>query len=519
MARRPNKLIPDSFTAVPSQVTPATARVVDAFEGVDAIGVLVHTDGPVDPTLGLSREALVRSGFSADVGSALVLAREDTPVLVAVGGGAYDAQDAATLRDAAAAFARAAATSARVGLRVAGLGAVPPAAAARTLTEGVVLARYRYSELQSAPKDVPLVELQLLLPGADATQAADGVADGLVTARAGAVARDLVNTPAAHLTAADLADAAVELGRRHGFDVEVFGPQQLVQMGCGGLLGVNRGSVEEPRLIKLVYRPEGEPSGHLALVGKGIMFDSGGINLKPSDPMHLLMKMDMGGAGAIVGAFTGLRDLHVPCRVTAFLACTDNVPSGSAYVLGDVLHTRAGITIEVRNTDAEGRLVMSDAFALAVEEQPSAVVSIATLTGAALAALGPAMAATLGNHQGVVDQVRTAAAATAEAVWQLPLERSYRKQLDSDIADIANLGGPYAGAITAALFLDEFVGGLPWAHVDMCGPMQVGADESWRSKGATGYGARLLLELARTFTPPGASTPGASTASDAKAHA
>lgn len=509
MARRPNKLIPDSFTAVPSQVAPPRARVVgaaDDLEGVDALGVLVHTDAPVDPALGLTRPALERAGFTGEVGSALVVPRADAPLLVAVGAGALADQDAASLRDAAAAFARAAASAPHLRLHVPALGDVAPAAAARALTEGAVLARYRYSELQSAPKHVALVDLQLVLLGVDESEAATGAREGLVTARAAQVARDLVNTPAAHLTAADLADAAVELGRAHGFDVEVFGPEQLVQMGCGGLLGVNRGSVEEPRMVKLVYTPEGEPAGHLALVGKGITYDSGGISLKPSDPMHLLMKMDMGGAGAIVGAFTGLRDLHVPSRVTAFLACTDNVPSGSAYVLGDVLHTRSGTTVEVRNTDAEGRLVMSDAFALAVEEQPSAVVSIATLTGAALAALGPAMAATLGNDQSVVEQVKTAAAATAERVWQLPLERSYRKQLDSDIADIANLGGPHAGTITAALFLDEFVGGLPWAHLDMCGPMQADADESWRSKGATGYGARLLLELARTFTPPGGST-------------
>ena len=291
----------------------------------------------------------------------------------------------------------------------------------------------------------------------------------------------------------------MELGRRYGFDVEVHDQEDLIAMGCGGLLGVNRGSAEEARLVKLVHDPAPGVARSLTLVGKGITYDSGGISLKPSDPMHLLMKMDMGGAAAILGAFTALAERGVRARVTGYLACTDNVPSGSAYVLGDVLHARGGTTVEVRNTDAEGRLAMSDALVLAAEEEPSAIVTVATLTGAALAALGSAMAVTIGNDQALVDRVRAAADATDERVWQLPLERRYRTQLDSDIADIANLGGPHAGAITAALFLEHFVAGRPWAHLDICGPMQSEADDGWRPKGATGYGARLLLELAAAF--------------------
>jgi leucyl aminopeptidase len=273
-------------------------------------------------------------------------------------------------------------------------------------------------------------------------------------------------------------------------------------MGCGGLLGVNMGSVEEPRLVKLDYVPGGSPAGHLAMVGKGITYDSGGISLKPSDPMHLLMKMDMGGAAAVLGAFTGLRDLGVGARVTGYLSCTDNMPSGTAYMLGDVLRIRGGTTVEVKNTDAEGRLVMADAIVLAKEDSPAAIVDVATLTGAALTSLGPSLAALIGNHDGMVEQLKEASAATDELVWQLPLEKRYRKLLDSEIADISNLGGPHAGTITAALFLAEFVGDTPWAHVDIAGTMQVDADESWRSKGATGFGARLLLEVARAFRVP-----------------
>ena len=194
--------------------------------------------------------------------------------------------------------------------------------------------------------------------------------------------------------------------------------------------------------------------------------------------------------------------LDCPTTVTGYLMCTDNMPSGSAMKMGDVLRMRGGKTVEVQNTDAEGRLVMADALVLATEnDQPDAIVDIATLTGAALRALGPRMAVVIGNEQALVDQVVDAAQRTDERVWQLPLERSYRRQLNSEIADIANMGGESAGAITAALFLEEFVAGRPWAHLDIAGTMSVPADDGWRSWGATGFGARLLLDLAMRFQP------------------
>ena len=217
--------------------------------------------------------------------------------------------------------------------------------------------------------------------------------------------------------------------------------------------------------------------------------------------MHLLMKHDMAGAGAILGAMSVLAALDCPTTVTGYLMCTDNMPSGSAMKMGDVLRMHGGKTVEVQNTDAEGRLVMADALVLATEnDHPDAIVDIATLTGAALRALGPRMAALLGNNQPLVDQVIAAANRTDERVWQLPLERRYRRQLNSEIADLKNMGDDAnAGAITAALFLEEFVDGRPWAHLDIAGTTSVGADDGWRSWGATGFGARLLLDLAMTF--------------------
>jgi leucyl aminopeptidase len=214
------------------------------------------------------------------------------------------------------------------------------------------------------------------------------------------------------------------------------------------------------------------------------------------------MKNDMSGAAAILAAMAELGDLGCTAQVTGWLMCTDNMPSGTALALGDVITMRGGTTVEVINTDAEGRLVMADALVLATEEPNDAIVDIATLTGACMRALGTQVAGVMGSNQGLVDQIRTAADLTDEPVWQLPLDKRYRKELDSAVADLKNLGGANAGAITAALFLAEFVGDVPWAHIDIAGTAQSGGDAGWQTAGCTGFGARLLAELAVHFAAP-----------------
>ena len=232
------------------------------------------------------------------------------------------------------------------------------------------------------------------------------------------------------------------------------------------------------------------------------MYDSGGISLKPSNAFHQVMKMDMSGAAAVFATMFGLPDLRGRNKVTAFLMCTDNMPSGSALKLGDVLTMRNGKTVEIHNTDAEGRLVLADGLSLAVEEEPDAIIDIATLTGSALGALGQEIAAVLSNAQALCDVVRDASTRVDEPTWQLPLEAErYRKLLDSVVADMRNIGGPYGGTITASIFLSEFVGDVPWAHLDIAGPMQVDADNGIYAKGATGFGTRLLIDLATGFRP------------------
>ncbi|GIG22827.1 putative cytosol aminopeptidase [Cellulomonas chitinilytica] len=464
--------------------------------GVRALGVAVPATGAVPEAVGLSREGLAAWGFTGKAGSTFTVARPDTPV-VAVGVGAPDDVTTAVLRDAAAAFGRAAA---REAVLVTDLAAVPAsdgdtAAAAQAVVEGVLLGRYRYDVLRSSSDAVAVSEVVLVVDG-DVADAQQGAERGLVLARAAALSRDLAGTPAGHLTAPGLADVATRLAAATGLQIEVHDKAALVELGCGGLLGVNAGSVEEPRMIVLRYVPDSGADGHLGFVGKGITYDSGGISLKPSNAMHAAMKMDMSGAGAVLAAMTVLRELAVPVRVSAYLACTDNMPSGSATKLGDVLTTRSGRTIEVVNTDAEGRLVMADAIALAREAGVDAIVDIATLTGACLAALGPLSAGLIGNDDTMAEVVEAAAERTDERVWRLPLDRRYRPWMESEVADIKNLGGEFAGAITAALFLAEWVGDVPWAHLDIAGPMRSEKDDAWRTKGATGYGARLLAEVA-----------------------
>jgi leucyl aminopeptidase len=253
-------------------------------------------------------------------------------------------------------------------------------------------------------------------------------------------------------------------------------------------------------VVKLVWAPAGATK-KVVLVGKGVMYDSGGISLKPSDASHASMKMDMSGAAAVLGAMSALRALKVKTHVTAYLMCTDNLPSGSAMKLGDVLTFRNGKTAEIHNTDAEGRLILADGLSLGAETKPDAMVDIATLTGACIGALGKKMAGVLGNEQGVVDQLLASSRRTDELLWQLPLFGDYRGLLDSNVADMKNVGGPFGGAITAALFLNEFTGGVPWAHLDIAGPMESDGDNGWLNRGATAFGTRLLIDFVANFQP------------------
>jgi leucyl aminopeptidase len=469
-------------------------------------GVAVKPSGPVPRQVGLPRTRLAALGFEAKPGQTLVAPGKDGAIVVAVG--VPEQPTPGELRDAAAAVVRAVPKVAHVATNLVDAVTGTTAeitAAAQAVTEGALLAGYRYAGLKNDPSAAGTLRQVTLVAGPkSATAVSAGAARAEATARAAAVARELANTPASHLTARRIAELAVSLGTQHGLTVEVFNKDQLAELGCGGILGVNAGSTEPPRMVKLTYTPRGAAKGkaaQIALVGKGVMYDSGGLSLKPTNPMSAMMKMDMSGAAAVLATMTALADLKCPNRVTGWMMCTDNMPSGSAVKLGDVLRMRNGKTVEIHNTDAEGRLILADGLALAAEAAPDAIVDIATLTGSALASLGEGYAALFGSDPALIEQVRSSAATTDEPVWELPLARDkYRTQLDSTVADMKNVGGSYGGAILAAIFLSEFVGDAAWAHLDIAATMNSDADRGWKSKGATGFGTRLLIDLVTSYT-------------------
>jgi leucyl aminopeptidase len=494
----------DDFDPIPStrhRVPVRVASLRQAEEAADALAVPVALGKEPPDELGTGAAGLASAGFTGERGQALVRTQDEGPVRVAVGTGAPDRIDATLARDLAAEFARAVPWHRRLAIEVPSrdLG-ISRAEFAQAVTEGVLLARWRYFVGKDADR-APLESLLVVAPDEDAEEIGRGVERGRIIAEAYCLGRDLANCPATTLSAVRMAEVAQEVGPPAGLVVEVFDKDQLIELGCGGLLGVNRGSVEPPRMIRLRYQPE-NPTGRIALVGKGVMYDSGGISLKPSDESHAQMKNDMTGAAAVLASMTALRALGCTAAVTGYLMCTDNMPSGSAMKLGDVLRMRNGTTVEVLNTDAEGRLVMADALALATEEPVDAIVDIATLTGACLRTFGVEIAGVMGNNPAVVEQLRRAGDVVDEPVWELPLHRPYRSQLDSTIADLTNMGGVNAGSITAALFLEEFVDGRPWAHVDIAGTAQLPAPRTWRNKGATGFGTKLLIEFALGFARP-----------------
>jgi leucyl aminopeptidase len=454
------------------------------------LGLGVFTDGAVPRQLGLGRKALAALGFEGKVGQALVVP-SDRGVVIAIGLGEPKKVTVSSLRKSAAALARAAQKQTTVTTNLVDLSGLAAATAAQSVVEGMGLALYRFNDVRSK-KDVPKLDTVTLVADVAAIAVERGIRRGQTLVEAVSLARDLSNMPPNLLNAADMAAKAIELSSPE-LTVEVWGKDRLKAERCNGILAVNAGSVAEPALIRMSYRPKGATKT-IGLVGKGITFDSGGLSLKPSNGMDG-MKMDMSGAGSMMAVMSALPALKPKVNVEAWLCCTDNLPSGSAMKVSDVITYRNGKTAEVMNTDAEGRLVLADGLVLADEMKVDAVIDMCTLTGACMVALGTKISALVGNNDALIERVKTAAANTDEPVWQLPLAHEYRKQLDSPVADMKNIGGPNGGVITAALFLNEFVGSTPWAHLDIAGKESVDADEDWKVRGATGYGVRMLVDL------------------------
>lgn len=323
------------------------------------------------------------------------------------------------------------------------------------------------------------------------------LAEGEILGECINLARRLVNEPASIMSPARLAEEANDLGQQYGLDVEVWDERRLEQERCNIVLSVGRGSVNPPRLVTLKYRGQKDESDVLGLVGKGITFDSGGYSLKPRDAMQN-MKSDMAGAATVLGVMLAIARLELPVSVNGYMALAENMVSGDAYRVGDVLTARNGKTIEVHNTDAEGRLVLADTLDVAVEQGAARLIDLATLTGACLAALGTDVTGIMTNHQSWCDELIAAGHKTGELLWQLPMFELYEQQISSEVADIKNLGeGRWAGAITAAKFLENFVQDRPWIHCDIAGPAFIEKPKSWIDAGGTAAMLRTLVQLVR----------------------
>ena len=352
--------------------------------------------------------------------------------------------------------------------------------------EGYLLASYAFTNYKSDPRPGKVERLMFL----DASP--DDIERGVAMAEATSLARDLVNEPAGTLNPQALATRAQEVADVNDLECTILDENELEERGFGGILGVGKGSVSPPRLIRLRYTSD-TASRRLALVGKGVTFDSGGLSLKSASSMED-MKTDMAGGAAVIGAMSALRRLGTEVDVTAYVPAVENMPSGTAIKPGDVITHYGGRTTEVNNTDAEGRLILGDALALASEENPDAIVDVATLTGSILIALGKKSVGLFCNDDRLSEELEEAANASGERMWRMPLYDDYLKELDSEVADYKNAGQRYGGSIIAALFLKQFVGrGLRWAHLDIAGAARADGDYDEMTKGGTGVATRTLI--------------------------
>ena len=369
-----------------------------------------------------------------------------------------------------------------------------PAAAA--VVEGAQLASYQFTKYRSNSKPAAeITSLTLFRPGLKQSAGLQKAAERALAAIPGVfLARDLINEPPSIANARFLGDQAMRSCRGRGLSVEVWNKKKIEAMRLAGLLAVNRGSHEEPRFIRIHYKPERKPKKKVALIGKGITFDSGGLSLKPSKSLET-MKLDMAGGAAVIGAMSCLPKLDLDLEITGYIPTTDNLPGHNAQKPGDVIRYLNGKSIEVLNTDAEGRLILADALALAAEQKPDYMINVATLTGACMVALGTQVGGLFSNHQPLADALLRAAAATGEKLWQLPLVKEYKDSIKSNVADMKNIGGSHGGAIIAALILQEFVGEVPWAHLDIAGPAFAESDNIICPKGGTGFGVRTLIQF------------------------
>ncbi len=374
---------------------------------------------------------------------------------------------------------------------------ITPAAAAQAMAEGALLGLYQFTTYRTEQKNETKSIQRMTIVAGDAKSlpaVREGVRVGQVAGEAATYVRDLCNHPANVATPAYIANEAKKIGRERGVRTTVLDRPQMQKLGMGALLGVAQGSAEPPKFVILEYRGSRGAARPVVLVGKTVTFDSGGISLKPADNMEQ-MKADMTGGAAVLATIRAAARLRLPLHVIGLIPATENMPGGRATKPGDILTSLSGKTIEVINTDAEGRLILADGLTYAERYKPSVVVDIATLTGACVVALGNHAIGVLGNNEPLIGELKAAGEACGERAWQLPLWEEYYEQIKSDVADVKNTGGRPGGTITAAAFLSKFVGKSVWAHLDIASTDWSDRERAYIPKGATGVGTRLLIQF------------------------
>jgi leucyl aminopeptidase len=480
------------------------AVIVNLFEGVERPE---GATGAVDKLLDGMIERLISGGeIKGKLNEATLIhtmGKMPAERVVVVGLGKREKFNYDSIRSVSAAACR---TAKKVGARRvativhgAGAGGLDLEKGAQALTEGAVLGTYAFRKhMTKDPEDggAEIEELTLLERDASRIPAVEkGIVRGRVLAEATNLARDMVNEPGNCMTPVDMADMARSVAADWGLELTVLEREEMEKLGMGALLGVAQGSRQPPKLIKIAYRGGDPGSDQLGLVGKGLTFDSGGINLKSSEAMSD-MKGDMAGGAAVIAAMRAIGELKPKLDVVGLIPASENLPGGAALKPGDVLKAMNGKTIEVANTDAEGRLILADAICYARDLGLTPLVDVATLTGACHIALGDICSGAFGNDQELVARIVKAGEDAGEKIWQLPMFEEYKEQNKSEVADVKNTGGRYGGAITAALFLAEFSGDTPWVHLDIAGPFYNQKERGHLAKGATGVAVRTMVNLA-----------------------
>ncbi|PWB45969.1 MAG: leucyl aminopeptidase [Candidatus Methylomirabilota bacterium] len=484
------------------------ALIVNLFEGVGQPG---GATGAVDRALGGSIAAAIqRKEFKGKLHERLLLhTTGQLPVarVLVIGLGKSEELTLERVRSASAEAMRhlRGAGAQMVGSIVhgAGIGGLAADQAACALTEGALLGLYRFDKYKKLEENGPkIIRTLTLLERNDAKVAAmkEGIRRGRIMAEAVSFARDLVNEPANMLTPSEMAVRVRKMASGSSLTVKILERADMKRLGMGALLGVAQGSQEPPKLIEVSYKGrKGKGVGpRLGLVGKGLTFDSGGISIKPSEGMEA-MKGDMAGGAVVLAAIKGIAELRLPVDVTAIVPATENLPSGTAQRPGDIVTVMNGKTIEVINTDAEGRLILADALCYACDKGLTHLVDVATLTGAVIIALGSIRTGAFTNNAELMQQLKRASEAADEKIWELPMDEEYGEQIKSDCADMKNIGGRKAGPITGAKLLANFVGKTPWVHLDIAGTAQADKEFGYQVKGATGAMVRTLIHLAMNF--------------------